>query len=60
MTEITITRQQYPDSITLGRVSKGDEIKVYFDADDLAGAQRRVDVVVQVRARLLEKLGGAL
>lgn len=60
MTEITITRQQYPDSITLGRVSKGGEIKVYFDADDLAGAERRVDVAVQVRARLLEKLGGAL
>jgi YbbR domain-containing protein len=60
MTEITVTRQQYPDSITIGRVSKGGEIKVYFDADDLTGAQRRVDVAVQIRTHLIERLGSAL
>jgi hypothetical protein len=60
MPEIITTRTQYGDSITIGRVSKGGELKIYFDADDLTGAQRRIDVAVTARQYLLQKLGGAL
>jgi cytidylate kinase len=60
MPETITTRQQYGDSITIGRVSKGGELKIYLDADDLAGAQRRIDNIVAARQYLLQKLGGAL
>jgi hypothetical protein len=56
MSETVTNRTQYPDSITIGRVSKGGEIKIYMDADDLAGAQRRIDNILAARRHLLERL----
>jgi hypothetical protein len=59
MTEITVTRTEYPDSLSLGRESKGGILKIYFNADDPAGAQRRVDTAIRVREYLIEKLAGS-
>jgi hypothetical protein len=59
-TSITITRTEWPDSIELGRTSKGGVLKLYFNASDLPEAQRRIDNAVQARQYLLQKLGGAL
>jgi hypothetical protein len=59
MTEITVTRTEYPDSLSIGRESKGGIIKVFFNADDLAGAQKRVDTAIRVREYLIEKLSGS-
>ena len=57
---ITITRTEYPDSIELGRASRGGTLKIYFNASDLSEAQKRIDNAVQARQHLLQKLGGAL
>ncbi|MDD4136952.1 MAG: hypothetical protein PHT99_03540 [Methanoregula sp.] len=57
---ITITRTEYPDSITIGRVSKGGELKIYLNVSDLAECQKRIDNMVSARQYLLQKLGGAL
>jgi hypothetical protein len=59
MTEITISRTEYPDSLSIGRESKGGVIRVYFNSSDLADAEKRVDNAVKVRQYLLERLGGA-
>jgi hypothetical protein len=58
MTEITIIRTEYPDSIELGRVSKGGIIKLFFNADDLGQAQKRIDNAIAARAYLVRKLAG--
>ncbi len=60
MPEIVTHRTEYTDSIEIGRVSKGGVLKIYFSSDDLVGAQKRIDVAVQARLYLLQKLGGAL
>ena len=57
---ITITRTEWPDSISLGRESKGGILKIYFNSSDLTEAQKRIDNAVQARQYLLQKLGGAL
>jgi len=56
MTETRIIQTLYPDSIELGRVGHGGIIKVYFSADDLAGAQLRIETAIAVRAYLVRKL----
>ncbi|MCX6697218.1 MAG: hypothetical protein NTV84_06610 [Methanoregula sp.] len=58
MTETITHRTERADSITIGRVSKGGELKVYIDADDLADAQRRISNIVRARAHFLEQLAG--
>jgi len=58
--EVITHRTEHADSITLGRVSKGGEIKIYMDAGDLADCQKRIDNMISARAYLLHKLGGAL
>lgn len=60
MTEITLIRTEYPDSIELGRVSKGGVLKIFFNADDVIATQRRIDAAVRAREYLIQKLGGAL
>jgi hypothetical protein len=61
MTEpVVINQSRFQDRITIGSSSKGGQISISFDSADLAEAERRVDVAVRVRARLLEKLGGTL
>jgi len=57
---ITITRTEYPDSIELGRASRGGTLKIYFNSSDLSEAQKRIDNAVQARQYLLQRLGGAL
>jgi len=57
---ITITRTEWPDSVEIGRASKGGVLKIYFNASDLSEAQKRIDNAVQARQHLLQKLGGAL
>jgi hypothetical protein len=59
MTETIVHRTERADSITLGRISKGGEIKVYIDAGDLPDAEKRIDNIVRARAYLLEKLAGS-
>ena len=46
---IVRTVAERPDSITIGNPSKGGEIKVYFDAGDLEGAEARVMNAFKVR-----------
>jgi len=53
-----IIQAKYPDSIELGRVGHGGIIKIYFDADDLQGAQKRIDTAISVREYLVKKLAG--
>lgn len=38
------------DSLTIATPSKGGEIKVYFDSDDPAGAERRICNAIKARA----------
>ena len=45
-----------PDSITMGTPGRGGEIKVYFDSGDWNAAQKRIDVAVQARQRMLNRL----
>lgn len=44
------------DYIILGTPGKNGELRIHFDAGDLNDSYRRVDVAVQVRAHLLERL----
>jgi len=53
-------RTEYPDSIELGRVSRGGVMKIFFNADDPVATQRRIDAAVRAREYLVQKLGGAL
>jgi hypothetical protein len=57
VTNITTFRTEYPDSLELGRVSKGGVIKIYFSADNLEQAQKRIDVAIAAREYLISKLG---
>lgn len=57
MTETrVIHRTEYPDSIEIGRLGKGGIIKVYVDASDLTGAQRKIDNIVEARSYLVAEL----
>ena len=57
MTETRIIqRTEYPDSIEIGKLGKGGIIKVYVDATDLAGAQRKIENIVEARSHLVAKL----
>ena len=58
MTEYRIIQAKYPDSIELGRVGHGGIIKIYFDSDDLPGAQRRIENAIAAREYLVRKLAG--
>lgn len=60
MTEITVTRTEFPDSISIGRETRGGVIKVYMNASDLVECQKRIDNMVNARLYLLQKLGGVL
>jgi hypothetical protein len=44
------------DYLIIGTPGKGGEIRVHFDSGDLNDACRRVDVAVQVREHMLERL----
>ena len=56
MPEVITHRTLHPDSLTVGTPGKGGEIKVYFDSGDLSEAERRIDIAVQMRQRLLNRL----
>ena len=60
MPEIVMTRTEYPNSISIGRETRGGVLKIYMNASDLAECQKRIDNMVSARAYLLQKLGGAL
>ncbi|MGD0534353.1 MAG: hypothetical protein ABR999_02785 [Methanoregula sp.] len=49
------------DRIVIGSASKGGQISISFDSSDLNESVKRVDIAVQVRDHLLERLaaGGA-
>lgn len=53
---ITTYRTEYPDCIEIGTPGKGGALKIYFNADDLTGAQKRIDNAVNARAHLIQKL----
>jgi len=53
---VVVQRTEYPDSIEIGTPGKGGNIKVYFDASDLSGAQKRIENVVLAQAHLITKL----
>lgn len=62
MTEAPVINQsRFQDRIVIGSSSKGGQLSVSFDSADYNEAVRRIDVAVQVRDHLLEKLdaGGA-
>lgn len=56
-----INQSRFQDRITIGSASKGGQLSVSFDSADYNEAVRRIDVAVQVRDHLLERLaaGGA-
>jgi len=54
------SRTEYPDSIEIGRASKGGVLKIYFNSSDLSETQKGIDNAVQARQHLLQRLGGAL
>lgn len=56
MPEIITSRTLYPDSVEIGTPSKGGVLKIHFDSGNLSEAQARVDVAVQVRQHLLNRL----
>ncbi|MEN6610894.1 MAG: hypothetical protein ABFC24_08625 [Methanoregulaceae archaeon] len=58
MPDVVTQRTEYPDSIEIGTSGKGGVIKVYFNADDLVGAKRRIENAVNARQHLLTKLSG--
>ena len=58
MSEVITTRTEWPDSISLGRESKGGILKIYFNSSDLSEAQVRISNAVKAREYLLERLGG--
>ncbi|MFA5268795.1 MAG: hypothetical protein WC379_12565 [Methanoregula sp.] len=60
MPEVITHKTENADSITIGRVSKGGELKIYMDASDLSACQKRIDNMIAARGYLLQKLGGAL
>jgi len=60
MPEIITNRTEYPDSISIGRETRGGVVKIYMNADNLAECQKRIDNMVNARQHLLERLGGAL
>ncbi len=39
----------YPDSIIIGTPGKGGEVKIYFNADDEAGAMVRIKTAFRLR-----------
>ena len=57
MTETVLYRTEYQDSLEFGRVSRGGVLKIYFNADNLEQAQRRIDVAIAAREYLIQKLG---
>lgn len=54
--KVVVHRTEYPDSIEIGTPGKGGNIKVYFDANDLTGAQKRIENAVSARQHFLQKL----
>jgi len=54
--EIITTQQRWPDSICIGTPGKGGEINLYFNSEDLAEAQKRIDNAVTARQYFLTKL----
>jgi hypothetical protein len=57
MVTTRIIQTRYPDSIELGRVGHGGIIKIYFDADDPAQTQKRIENAIAARSYLVRKLG---
>lgn len=58
--KITIIRQEFPDSISIGREIRGGLIKVYLNCSDIEQCEKRIDNMIRSRQYLLQKLGGAL
>jgi hypothetical protein len=56
MVTTRIIQTRYPDLIELGRVGHGGIIKIYFDADDPAQTEKRINNVIAARAYLVRKL----
>ena len=54
---INIHRTENASSLELGTPSKGGAIKVYFDADKLDDAKRKVDNAILIRLYANEKIG---
>ena len=54
--ETRIIQSRYPDSIELGRVGHGGVVKIYFDADNLEQAEKRIDNALAARDYLIKKL----
>jgi len=54
---INIHRTENASSLELGTPSKGGAIKVYFDADKLDDAKRKVDNAIMIRQYANEKIG---
>ena len=57
---INIHRTENASSLELGTPSKGGAIKVYFDADKLDDAKRKVDNAIMIRQYANEKIGATL
>ena len=54
---INIHRTENASSLELGTPSKGGAIKVYFDADKLEDAKRKIDNAIIIRQYANEKIG---
>jgi hypothetical protein len=56
-----INKSRFQDRLTIGTAGKGGVLSVSFDSADYNESVKRIDVAIQVRDHLLEKLakGGA-
>ena len=61
MPEPVINQSRFQDRLTIGTAGKGGVLSVSFDSADYNESIKRIDVAIQVRDHLLEKLakGGA-
>jgi hypothetical protein len=58
MPEPVINQSRFQDRLTIGTAGKGGVLSISFDSADYNESVRRVDVAIQVRDHLLERLAG--
>ena len=61
MQDPVINQSRFQERLTIGTAGRGGVLSVSFDSADYNESIRRIDVAIQVRDHLLEKLaaGGA-
>ena len=53
---MVMAQESNTDSICAGTPSKGGEVKVYFNADNVDAARRKIDNALMLRKEMSEKM----